>query len=141
MNKLMIIGNLVRDPEMRTTQSGINVCTFTVAVNRRQKGDSQATDYFRVTAWRQLGENCSRFLTKGRKVAVLGEVSVSTYTTQNGETRANLEVLAQDVEFLTPRAEQGETAPQSANSSMPDTSANQGIADGYFPVTEEDLPF
>lgn len=141
MNKLMIIGNLVRDPEMRTTQSGINVCTFTVAVNRRQKGDSQATDYFRVTAWRQLGENCSRFLTKGRKVAVLGEVSVSTYTTQNGETRANMEVLAQDVEFLSPRAEQGETAQQSENSSMPDMSASQGIADGYFPVTEEDLPF
>ena len=132
MNKLMIIGNLVRDPEVRTTASGINVCTFTVAVNRRAKGDSQAADFFRVSAWRQLGDNCSRFLAKGRKVAVVGEVSVSAYTTQNGETRANLEVNAQDVEFLSPRAEQAEEAP---------VSENYGIADGYFPVDGDDLPF
>lgn len=132
MNKITIIGNLVRDPELRTTPSGINVCTFTVAVNRRAKGDSQATDFFRCTAWRQLGETCSRFLAKGRKVAVVGEVSVSTYTTQNGETRANLEVTAQDVEFLSPRTEQAEEAP---------VSENTGIADGYFPVDDESLPF
>lgn len=133
MNKLTIIGNLTADPQMRTTQSGINVCTFTVAVNKRQKGDSQAADFFRVNAWRQLGENCQRFLAKGRKVAVVGDVSVSTYTTQNGETRASMDVTAQDVEFLSPRTEQAETAPQDAN---------QGIASGYFPVPgEEDLPF
>ena len=136
MNKITIIGNVVRDPELRTTQSGINVCTFTVAVNRRVKGDSNAADFFRVTAWRQLGENCHRFLAKGRKVAVVGAVSVSTYTAQNGETRANLEVTAEDVEFLTPRAEQTEEAPQSTNDSMPG-----GMADGYFPVSGEDLPF
>ena len=132
MQKIMIIGNLVRDPELRTTQSGINVCTFTVAVNRRVKGDSQAADFFRVTAWRQLGENCHNFLAKGRKVAVTGAVSVSTYTTQNGETRANLEVTADDVEFLTPRNEQPETATQSEE---------QGIADGYYDAYGEDLPF
>lgn len=132
MNKITIIGNLVRDPELRTTASGINVCTFTVAVNRRAKGDSQAADFFRVSAWRQLGETCSKFLAKGRKVAVVGEVSVSTYTNQNGETRANMEVTAQDVEFLSPRTEQAEEAPVMDNS---------GIADGYFPVDGDDLPF
>lgn len=133
MNRLTIIGNLTADPQMRTTQSGINVCSFTVAVNKRQKGDSQAADFFRVNAWRQLGENCQRFLAKGRKVAVVGDVSVSTYTTQNGETRASMEVTAQDVEFLSSRAEQAESAPQEAN---------QGIASGYFPVDDgEDLPF
>lgn len=136
MNKITIIGNVVRDPEMRTTQSGINVCTFTVAVNRRVKGDSQAADFFRVTAWRQLGDNCYRFLAKGRKVAVVGPVSVGIYTAQNGETRANLEVTAEDVEFLTPRAEQAETAQQSTNEGMPG-----GIAAGYFPADGEDLPF
>lgn len=131
MQKITIIGNLVRDPELRTTQNGISVCTFTVAVNRRQKSEPQAADYFRVTAWRHLGENCHKFLTKGKKVAVVGEVSVSTYTTQNGETRANLELTAQDVEFLSARAEQGQTAPQSAN---------QGIADGYYQA-DEPLPY
>jgi len=132
MNKLTIIGNLVRDPELRTTQSGVNVCTFTVAVNRRQKGDSQAADFFRVNAWRQLGDNCQKFLTKGRKVAVVGPVSINLYTTQNGETRANMEVTADDVEFLSPRAEQAETAP---------LDASQGIANGYFPADDEPLPW
>ena len=109
MNRLTIIGNLTRDPEMRTTQGGINVCSFTVAVNRRRKGDgAQEADFFRVTAWRELGENCARYLCKGRKVAVTGPVSVSTYQGRDGKTYATLEVLANEVEFLTPRGEAGE---------------------------------
>ena len=104
MNKLTIIGNLTRDPELRTTQSGLQVCSFTVAVNRRrtQEGQQEA-DFFRVTAWRQLGENCARYLAKGRKVCVIGPVAVSTYTGQDGATRASMDVTADDVEFLTPR--------------------------------------
>lgn len=104
MNHLTIIGNLTKDPEMRTTAAGVNVCDFTVAVNRRQRRESQAgqpeADFFRVSAWRQLGESCAKFLTKGRKVCVVGPVSVRTYQTQDGTTRASLEVTAQDVEFL-----------------------------------------
>ena len=103
MNKLTIIGNLTRDPELRTTSAGINVCDFTVAVNRRARRDAQAgqpeADFFRVSAWRQLGENCSKFLTKGRKVCVVGPVSVRTYQANDGTTRANLEVTAEDVEL------------------------------------------
>lgn len=135
MNKLTIIGNLTRDPELRTTQSGINVCTFTVAVNKRQKGDSNAADFFRVSAWRQLGENCQRFLAKGRKVCVVGEVSVSTYTTQNGETRANMEVTAQDVEFLSSRMEQEMEQPTMKRETM------LGVDSGFMEVTEDDLPW
>ena len=104
MNQLTIIGNLTKDPELRTTAAGVNVCDFTVAVNRRQRRESQAgqpeADFFRVSAWRQLGESCAKFLTKGRKVCVVGPVSVRTYQAQDGTTRANLEVTAQDVEFL-----------------------------------------
>ena len=101
MNKLTIIGNLTRDPELRTTTAGVNVCDFTVAVNRRQKREGQPeADFFHVTAWRQLGENCAKFLTKGRKVCCVGAVSVRTYQSNNGETKASLEVTAEDVEFL-----------------------------------------
>lgn len=101
MNKLTIIGNLTKDPEMRTTTTGKNVCDFTVAVNRKKKTEGQPeADFFRVTAWNQLGENCAKFLTKGRKVCAVGAVSVRTYTTQSGEVRASLEVSAEDVEFL-----------------------------------------
>lgn len=125
MNHLTIIGNLCRDPETRTTQSGKTVCTFTVAVNRRSQQD--AADFFRVSAWNQLGETCQKYLCKGRKVAVTGSVSANCYTTQNGENRASLEVLAQDVEFLS-----------SANeSSQKPVSKPQS---GYVEV-DEDLPW
>ena len=106
MNKLTIIGNLTADPELRTTQNGKSVCGFTVAVNRRNKVEGQPdADFFRISAWNQLGESCSKYLAKGKKVCVIGSVSVRTYQTQNGETRASMEVMAQDVEFLTPRGD------------------------------------
>ena len=109
MNKLTIIGNLTRDPELRVTSQGISVCSFTVAVNRRNAKEGQPdADFFRVTAWRQLGENCGKFLAKGRKVAVVGMVSVSTYQANDGSTRAQMEVTADDVEFLSPK-DQGYT--------------------------------
>ena len=108
MNKLTIIGNLTRDPELRTTQSGISVCSFTVAVNRRktQQNQNPEADFFRVTAWRERGELCAKWLVKGKKVCVIGPVSVSTYNGQDGKTYANLEVTADDVEFLSSAQDQ-----------------------------------
>lgn len=126
MNRITIIGNLTRDPETRTTTSGKTVCAFTVAVNRR--GSDNKADFFRVAAWEKLGENCQKYLAKGRKVAVVGSVSVNTYTTKDGESRASLEVMAQDVEFLSPR-EQGEQ------------SNAKPVHDDYTQVDDEELPF
>ena len=115
MNKLTIIGNLTRDPELRTTSTGVNVCDFTVAVNRRGRRDAQGAqpeaDFFRVSAWNERGETCAKYLQKGKKVCVVGAVGVHTYTTQKGEARAELTVLADEVEFLSPRQEQTEAAP------------------------------
>ena len=76
MNQLTIIGNLTRDPEMRQTADGKTVCTFTLAVNRRGR---DAADFFRVSAWNQLGETCYQYLAKGRKAAVTGMVSASAW--------------------------------------------------------------
>ena len=134
MNKVFIIGNLTRDPDSRTTQSGKQVCTFTVAVNRRQTAQAgqQDTDYFRVNAWGELANNCAKYLVKGKKVSVTGRISVSTYTTQNGETRASMDVYAEEVEFLTPK----EYAPQNA----PETAKNEKQS-GFVQVEEEDTPF
>ena len=124
MNKLTIIGNLVRDPELRTTSQGISVCTFTVAVNRRNAREGQpGADFFRVTAWRQMGENCAKYLAKGRKVCVVGSVSVSTYTGNDGATKANLDVTADDVEYLSPK-DQGYTRAE-----LP-----EGVFDDQLPV-------
>lgn len=141
MNKLTIIGNLTRDPELRTTSTGLNVCSFTVAVNRRrssQNANQPEADFFRVTAWRQLGENCQKYLAKGRKVAVVGSVSVSTYEAKDGSgTRFTLEVNAEDVEFLSSRQEDGGYAPSSSAEVKVSAPADTGFAQ----VDDEDLPF
>ena len=104
MNKLTIIGNLTRDPEYREVNDGVPCVSFSVAVNRRvRSGQAQQTDYFRVTAWRGLGETCAKYLMKGKKVCVVGPVTAHSYTDNNGQARASLEMTAEDVEFLTPR--------------------------------------
>ena len=124
MNKATIIGNLTRDPELRSTTGGVSVCTFSVAVNRRKVQNEQPeADYFRVTAWRERGENCAKFLSKGKKVYVSGPVSVRTYES-NGETKATLEITADEVEFLSPR-EETKKDPQT----------------GYQQVEDDELPF
>ena len=106
MNKLMIIGNVTKDPEIRATTNGKTVCNFNVAVNRRKKVEGQPdADFFRVSAWGELGDVCQKFITKGKKVCVIGSVGVHVYTNSRGEAAANLEVLANEVEFLSPRQE------------------------------------
>lgn len=143
MNKLIIIGNLTRDPELRATPSGKSVCNFTVAVNRRrsQNNGQPEADFFRVTVWNQLGENCQRYLAKGRKVSVVGPVSASTYQASDGSTRVQLEVTAEDVEFLSSRnddqAAGGYAAPAAPTYPAPTPAAPSG----YTAVETDDLPF
>lgn len=140
MNKLFIIGNLTRDPEMRSTSAGIPVCTFTVAVNRRKQSNAEAgqpeADFFRVTTWRQLAENCNRFLAKGRKVGVVGTLTLQTFTGNDGQNRSSLEVQADEVEFLSPRGEGGE-APAANTQSAPAPAHSSG----FVPVDDDELPF
>ena len=141
MNKIFLIGNLTRDPELRSTQSGIQVCTFTVAVNRRKQGAEAGqpeADFFRVTTWRQQAENCNRFLAKGRKVGVTGTLTMESYNDKNGLPRNSLEVMADEVEFLTPRSEgaaPGGYPPQATPYQQADRDA------GFVQVTDDDLPF
>lgn len=132
MNKVFLIGNLVRDPDSRTTQNGKQVCSFTIAVNRPRLAEGQPdADFFRVTAWNAMAENCARYLFKGKKVAVVGPVSVSTYKANNGEMKAQMEVYAQDVEFLTPADKAPQNAPQTQK-----TDRQTG-----FVKVDEDMPF
>ena len=144
MNKLTIIGNLTRDPELRTTPTGNSVCDFTVAVNRRARRDAQSNqpeaDFFRVNAWNQLAENCAKFLAKGRKVCVMGPVSARLYQASDGSTRVSMEVRADDVEVLSPRGEMEATgcytAPAAASAPVADTQPA-----GFTSVETDELPF
>ena len=127
---------MTRDPELRTTQSGISVCSFTVAVNRRRtQGQQPEADFFKVTAWRERGETCAKYLAKGKKVAVIGPVSVSTFQGNDGNTRAQLEVTAEDVEFLSP-AGQVEETPQAAPAQQ-----TASAPAGFTAVETDELPF
>jgi len=105
MNKITLIGNLTHDPEVRSTPNGVTVCSFTIAVNRKfaPQGGEKVTDFFRINAWRQLGETCARYLSKGKKIAVIGELQARTYEAKDGTTRMSLDVQADEVEFLSPK--------------------------------------
>ena len=137
MNKIMLIGNLTRDPELRSTPSGVTVCSFTIAVNRRfaQQGGEKQTDFFRINAWRQLGETCARYLSKGRKVAVVGELQARTYQGTDGTTRMSLDVSADEVEFLSQRGQDEGGAPAPRQ-----TAAPQDLA-GFTDIQSDDIPF
>lgn len=131
MNKLVIIGNVSNNPELRTTSAGKNVCNFNVAVNRRKKKEGEPdADFFRVSAWDQLGENCAKYLVKGKKVCVVGSIGCHVYTNNKGEAAANMEVLANEVEFLSSRQDQPQ-AEEQARDEQP----------GYQKVSTEELPF
>ena len=102
MNKVFLIGNLTRDPELSETNSGIPVCRFAIAVNRRfssQNGEQQ-TDFFNVTAWRNLAETVARYTRKGNKVAVVGSIQIRNVEDNSGQRRTYVDIVADDVEFL-----------------------------------------
>ena len=142
MNKVFLIGNLTRDPELRTTSNGYSVCSFGLAVHRRRKVEGQPdVDFFNVTAWRQLGENCARYLSKGRKVCVVGQIHIRNYDAQDGTKRTVVEVDADDVEFM-PNA--GQPAGEGGFRPAPAPAAPSGFApaeSGFTQVDEDELPF
>ena len=143
MNRLTIIGNLTKDPVMRTTQSGHNVCAFTVAVNRRQKDQNgqSVADFFQVSAWNQLAQTCQQYLAKGRKVAVVGQVSVHTYQGNDGKTYAQMDVMANDVEFLSSRSEAAEKSDQMVAQATEAMGGNVDPQSGFQQVESDNLPF
>ena len=106
MNKVILIGNLTRDPELSETPSGVAVCHFSVAVTRDFPNSlgTRDTDFFNVTVWRGRAETCGRYLKKGNKVAVMGNLQNRSYEDKDGIKRTVTEVIASDVEFLTPKS-------------------------------------
>jgi single-strand DNA-binding protein len=105
MNKVILIGNLTKDPEISTTSNGVSVCRFSVAVSRRytnNEGERDA-DFFNIVAWRALGENCHKFLRKGSKAAIVGSLQTRSYESE-GTKRYVTEVVADEVEFISTKS-------------------------------------
>jgi single-strand DNA-binding protein len=119
MNKIMLIGNLGRDPEMNYTQGGTAVTKFTLAVNRYTKGSDgerkTETEWFNIVAWNQLAETCSKYLQKGQKVFVEGRLTQRKYVDRNNVDRLSVEVIINDMEMLTPKDGSRQGVPSSAS--------------------------
>lgn len=138
MNKIILIGNLTRDPESGSTQGGVNFTRFTIAVNRpfTNAAGERVADYFDVICWRQLAERCAKYLFKGNKVGINGSVQRRQYEDRDGVTRTSFDVVADEVEFLTPR----QTQSQSDHDTRTAHDNNSAMA-GMIEVSNDDLPF
>ena len=126
MNKMIIIGNLGSDPEMRYTPGGQAVTNFNVATNYRYTASDgerrDETEWFRISAWGRLGETCNQYLTKGKKVYIEGRLRSRSYETRDGETRFTMEISASEVRFLDSAGSRSEDMP-----SEMDSGGDQGI--------------
>ena len=110
MNKVILVGNLTRDPELTETPSGEAVCRFAIAVSRdyANADGTRETDFFNITVWRGRAENCGKYLKKGNKVAIVGSLQNRSYEDKDGIKRNVTDVVANEVEFLTPKSAQSE---------------------------------
>src|SRR3712207_760312 len=118
-NRVVLAGNLTRDPELRFTQNGVPVCNFPIAVNRvRSKKSSEAVDYFNVSCWRELGETVANYKKKGDPILVEGRLQYRTWQAPDGTKRSAVEVVADRVRFLSraqnPQVEKNPQAPEVA---------------------------
>ena len=105
MNRVILIGNLTRDPEVSSTNSGINVCRFAIAVSRTYANadGERGVDFFNITAWRALADNCGKFLKKGSKVCVVGSLQNRSYEDADGKKHYVTDIVDSEVEFLSTR--------------------------------------
>lgn len=139
MNKVFLIGNLTRDPELSQTPTGVSVCRISIAVGRRFSNaeGGRETDFFNVTAWRGNAENCAKFLKKGNKVAVSGSIQVRNFERQDGSKGTSVDIIADEVEFLTSRNDNSESGPTEGGMGVGST----GPVSDLQPISDDDLPF
>ena len=138
MNRVIIMGRLASDPELRTTANGISVARFTVAVSRYTKDSRGQTDWIDCVAWRGTAEIVERYFSKGKQILVEGSIKTGTYDDKNGNKRKSVDVVAERVEFCGSRDDSGEkSSAERANGSV----VHERWEDGGFFTDDKDLPF
>ena len=145
INRVVLVGNLTRDPELRQTPSGTSVCKLRVAVNTRQKDSATGQwgdkpNYFDVTVWGSQGENCAQYLAKGRPVAIDGRLEWREWDAQDGTKRQAVEVIADTVQFLGGRGESGGGEGEGGGNQFVPAGASSGV-DADFGPADDDIPF
>ena len=135
MNKVILVGNLTRDPELTETPSGVSVCRFSIAVSRdyANSDGTRETDFFNITVWRGRAENCGKYLKKGNKVAVVGSLQTRSYEDKDGIKRNVTDVIANEVEFLTPKTAQGDEMDAPVVSAKRERPQLEAIDDNQLP--------
>ena len=142
INNVVIVGRLTRDPELRRTNSGVSVCSFTVAVDNRTKNPdgSKSASFIPCTVFQQTADNMTKFLRKGSLVGIVGRLNQRSFTRQDGTKASVLEVLCDSVQFLEPKGQSGENEVVSFESDLPagnETDKNLDTLD----LPDDDLPF
>ena len=145
-NKVILGGRLTADPELKQTQNGTQVASFSIAVNRRfRSGDNQqtATDFFNVTAWRALAEHVARYYRKGSSIFVIGTIQNRTWTDQQGVKHYATDIVADEVTFVDSRSDSGSSAPYTNDAyASPSFSSDAAAAPKFEELkTDDDLPF
>lgn len=149
MNKVILVGRLTKDPELRATTSGVPVCSFTVACDRRfvKQGEERKADFINCIAWRQTGESISKFFAKGHRIALEGSIQTRSWTDNDGKNRYTTEVIVDQWEFAQNKSETGAVGSFGSSSSLYPSQSDVdqgpvgGDIDGFMPIEEEDLPF
>jgi single-strand DNA-binding protein len=152
INRVIITGNLTRDPELRSTPTGMSVCSLRIASNTRRKDGASGEwidkpNYFSITVWGAQGENCARFLAKGRPVAIDGRLEWREWQAQDGAKRESVEIVADAVQFLGGRDEPGGGgngngfAPRSDVPADTSDFAPQAVGSGSSSAADDDIPF
>lgn len=148
MNKVILVGRLTKDPELRATTSGVPVCSFTVACDRRhvKAGEERKADFINCIAWRQAGESISKYFVKGNRIALEGSIQTRTWQDAEGKNRYSTEVIVDQWEFAQSKSEGGNSAAYAPSSNsglypVENDAPAVGDIDGFMPIEEDDLPF
>lgn len=136
MNKVILIGRLTKDPELTTTGSGISVCRFGLAVDRKftNADGEKEVDFLNIVAWRGLADNCNKYLRKGNKCGIVGSIQTRSYDAADGTKKYLTEIIAEEIEFLSSKTE-NENKPQT------ESQKRQEVMNAFTPIDDSQLPF
>ncbi|MBR5137720.1 MAG: single-stranded DNA-binding protein [Clostridia bacterium] len=141
MNKVFLMGRLVRDPELRMTATGTPVCSFSLAVDRSfaRQGEERKADFFNIVAWRNQAEFCKKYLTKGTKIIVIGSIQNRSWDDQNGQKHYATDIIAEEINFAESKRSDNYTQ-NSPAMSAPIATPDSGS--GFYPIDDDsDMPF
>lgn len=143
MNKVILVGNLTRDPELITTTNGVSLCRFSLAVQRRFAGSDgeREADFINIVVWRAQADNCYKYLKKGSKCGVVGSLQTRSYDAQDGTKRYSTDVVADEVEFLSTKGTSNSEEISEPAEAGSKSSGKNDVVNKFEPIDDDNLPF